>query len=68
MKIIMIPMVEAGDFPSEVEDYAIDREWEIHYQSDTVRVKDDGNVFSEWLKQNGFVFTKKYQYVAINAT
>lgn len=64
----MIPMVEASNMPTEVEDYCIEREWGIHYQGDCKVVTDDGNVFSEWLKQQGFTFTEKYQYVAINPT
>jgi len=68
MGLEMIPMVDAGDFPADVEDYAIENEWGIHYQSDCVGVEDDGNPFSEWLKKQGFVFTKEYQMIAIMAT
>jgi hypothetical protein len=64
----MIPMVYAGDFPQDVEDYAIDREWGIHYQGDTVCISDDGNPLAEWMKAEGFKFTSTYQYVAIQAT
>lgn len=64
----MIPMVEASDMPIEVEDFCVAMEWGIHYQGDVVVIQDDRNPFSEWLKQQGFAFTEKYQYVAINPT
>ncbi len=58
IKIEMIPCVDAADFPEGVEDYCIEHEFSTHYQNDIVQVEDDGNVFAEWLKEQGVDFTK----------
>ncbi len=56
-KVKMIPMIDACDMPSDVEDYCVEREIQTHYQNDVAFVKDDGNVFAKWLKELGVEFT-----------
>ncbi len=69
MKIKMIPMVEASDMPEDVLDYCVEHEISTHYDSAVVCLgSDQDNALTNWLKENGFVFTEKYQYLAINAT
>ena len=65
MEIIYIPAVQAQDMPPEVEEYCVKREWSTHYQNEIVQLEDDGNLFAEWLKANGYVF-KKHKYKSWN--
>lgn len=52
-----IAVVDAVDFPDDVERYIEDElHYPTHYQSDIIQVEDDGNVFSEWLKDIGYEF------------
>ena len=68
-KIKMIPCIDVCDMPNEVEDYCVRSEISTHYQNDVAFVKDDGNVFAEWLKELGVEFPDEgYLRVAILAT
>ena len=51
-----ITVVDARDIPNEVSDYLVEREISTHYQNDIAQVEDDGNLFAEWLKANGYIF------------
>jgi len=67
--ITMIPAVDAGDMPQDVEEYCDSRGWSTHCDNDIVQVEDDGNPFAEWLKANGIVFTKdRHQSIGIWGT
>jgi hypothetical protein len=55
-KLKTITVVDASDFPSEVDDWCIDQEISIHYQNDIIQLEDDGNPFAEWLKSQGYEF------------
>ena len=71
MKIEMIPCVEAGDMPQEVENYCIDREIGIHYQNDIAQIENDDNPFANWLRENGYKFKETswgFNYIGIIAT
>lgn len=54
----MIPTVEALDMPEEVEDWCDENNIVTHGEHSIVSVDDDGNPFSEWLKEQGFKFDK----------
>jgi len=64
-----IACIDARNLPGDVEDYCVDQEISTHYQNDVAIIKDDGNVFSEWLKSKGYKFeSESGDYVAIIAT
>ncbi len=65
----MIPAVEAGDFPPEVEAWFDKHDYSTHYQNEVVWVDDDGNTFATWLKSIGVEFGgKDHIHVAVYAT
>ena len=53
----MIPCIDVVNMPREVLDYCVDEEIQTHSQNDVACLEDDGNVFSEWLKSEGYVFS-----------
>lgn len=57
-KIQTIQAINAEDIPPELEDVCldIDDEFPLHYSKGIVRIQDDGNLFSEWLKEQGYIF------------
>lgn len=52
VKYELIPLVNATDFSDEVLDYCSENEISTHYNDDIAFIKDNGNVFAEWLKEN----------------
>ena len=73
MEIPTIPCVEVTDMPDDVRDYLIDEGVDTHGQNDVIAIDDDGNVFAEWLKSQGYVFSDDWEecngdLVAIIAT
>ena len=56
-----IQAIDAGDIPDELVDKCldIDDEFPLHYSNGIVRMYDDGNPVSEWLKSVGFIFEDK---------
>lgn len=60
-KIKTIQFLDACDIPcdlyGDIED--LHPEFPFHYSSDIVWVEDNGNKFSEWLKEEGFDFNGK---------
>ncbi len=72
-KISMIPCIDVTDMPQNVRDYFGDEGINTHYQNDVLSIDDDGNVFAEWLKAQGYVFSDNWEecngdYIAIIAT
>ncbi len=65
-----IQAIEAGDIPPELEDLCldIDDEFPLHYVNGIVKVYDDGNQFSEWLKKEGYKFSGKWDWLAVWGT
>lgn len=61
-----ITLLDAQHIPTHLHDacLAIDEEFPLHYDTAIVRVPDDGNLFSEWLKTLGFTFTHQDKYPA----
>ncbi len=62
LKVQKLQAIDAVDIPCELTDACmdIDDEFPLHYSNGIVRVEDDGNPFSEWLKTStNFKFTKK---------
>ncbi len=57
--VTMVPCVDALDLPSEVEDWCCDNDISTHYVSELHQVDDDGNVFAEWLKEQGIEFGER---------
>ena len=57
-KLEKIFYLDAIYIPSDFYDICmdIDDEFPLHYSNGVVRVYDDGNKFSEWLKTIGFDF------------
>ena len=69
IRVKMIPMIDACDLPSDVEDYCVTNEIQTHYQNDVAFIDNDGNVFAEWLKEIGVEFPDEgYLQVAIQST
>lgn len=56
MSIQMIPLVDCSSIPTEVEEWLIENDYSTHYSHDIAQVTDDGNVFAEWLKKQGYKF------------
>ena len=68
MRFELVTTVDARDLPADVLDYCVENEISTHYNNDIAQVKDDGNVFAEWLKKNGYVFKKGINHIGIIAT
>lgn len=59
MDIKYIPLINATDMPTEVEEYCVKHDINTHYQNDITFVENNGNPFAEWLKNSGYVFKGK---------
>ena len=57
--IKMIPSVEAVDMSTEVLDYCEENDIPTHCDNSIIQITDDGNILSEWLKENGLDFKDK---------
>jgi hypothetical protein len=57
----MIPCIDVMDMPQEVRDYFADEGIYFHCQNDVIAVDDDGNVFAEWIKSEGYVFSDEWE-------
>jgi len=72
--LYMIPLIDAGDFPPEVEDYCIEHEIPTHYDSAVVQVDlRDGNPLAKWLLTRGYVVTlvderRGWAHIAVQGT
>jgi len=54
----MIPYVDAGDLPIEVEEYCIEHDFPVHCDSAIVQVPlDESNPLASWLIQQGHSFS-----------
>ncbi len=54
----MIPMLDALDFPHEVEEYCIDCDYPVHCASEVVQVNlEEPNPLADWMRQQGYVFS-----------
>ena len=63
-----IQVIDAREIPADVLDYCVEHEIETHYQHGIYYIEDDGNIFSEWLKTQGYEFDEKYPRIGIIAT
>ena len=56
--------LDALHIPGNMQDVCldIDDEFPLHYSNGIVRICDNGNPFSEWLKTIGFKFHNKSKY------
>jgi len=68
MKIEMIACVNAVDMPAEVEEYCVEEEINTHYQDDIAVIENDDNPFANWLRENGYEFKEKSDYIGVIAT
>jgi len=68
MKITMIPCVDAGDFPKEVEDWCDDHDIPTHCATELHCVDDDGNPLAEYLKENGYEFKSGTDWIGVWGT
>jgi len=54
----MIPMIDAGDLPLDVEGYCAEHGHPLHYDTGMVRVDlENGNPLAEWLQEQGYEFS-----------
>lgn len=56
--VTMIQAIKADDIPTELYD-CLDDDFPFHYVNGIVLVYNDGNPFSEWLKEQGYKFSDK---------
>lgn len=61
-------LLDACDFPSEVEDWCVDQQISTHYENAVTSISDDGNPMATWLKENGYEFKSESDWFAILAT
>lgn len=62
----LIPMVNAVDMPTEVEDWCIENDVSTHYDNDVALFETkEKNPLNDWLKELGYVTKDKYTYVAV---
>lgn len=67
--IFMLDASHLPDHPDmEIACLDIDSEFPLHCATGIVRVPDDGNIFSEWLKTQGFQFTNGRGWLAVYGT
>lgn len=56
----MIPLVNYLDLPDNVTDFIIEAyDYSCHCSHTVLQVEDDGNLFAEWLKEQGYIFKYK---------
>uniref|UniRef100_A0A6M3L755 Uncharacterized protein n=1 Tax=viral metagenome TaxID=1070528 RepID=A0A6M3L755_9ZZZZ len=56
-KIEMIALVDCVDLSSEIEEYLLEEhDYRCHYDHTVLQIHNDGNIFAEWLKANGYQF------------
>ena len=62
MKIIQA--INAGDIPVELQDICLEQDdkFPLHYSNGIVQVQNDGNLFSEWLKKQGYEFPENQEW------
>jgi len=54
----MIPMIDATDLPSDVEEYCMEHDYPLHYDSAVVQVYlGEENPLADWLRSKGHEFT-----------
>lgn len=63
-KLRMIHHVDASNFPSDVDDYLVEKEIGTHCEDQIIIVEDDGNPLAEWLKKEGIGdYTATYEWL-----
>lgn len=68
-KITMIPMIDAGDLPTEVTEWCNDNEIPTHCDDGIpCFLSDERNPLMNWLREQGFNPTGKYQYIGVKGT
>ena len=56
----MIPMIDAGDLPPDVEEYCIEHEHPLHYDTGVVQVDlEDENPLAAWIQAQGYEFSPR---------
>ena len=68
VKFEQITAVDATDMPPEVEEWCLENDVSLHYENSMVQVEDDGNPFANWLKENGFMFKKDWEWIGVFGT
>lgn len=64
-----IPLLYAGDFSEEVEDWCVDQEIPTHYDSGVGYCKNNGNPMWKFLLENGDVTEdQEGQWIAVQGT
>ena len=63
-----IACIDACDIPEELDDYCDKNDIYLHYEQNIYAIHDDGNVFAEWLKTNGYKFKTNCDYIGIIGT
>ena len=64
-----IPLLYAGDFSKELEEWCVDNDIRTHYDDSVAWIENDGNPMWKFLLDNGDVTEdQKDQYIAVQGT
>ena len=71
----LIPLIDCCSIPKEVEEYlSSEHHYECHCDHTVLQIENNGNVFAEWLKKQGYIFKSKtgefpdYDLIALYGT